>query len=463
MLFHSQFFLLLFLPLTLAGYYLCSRSYNRRIWLLIVASLFFYGFWDFRLLPLLIVSVLANWSFAIVYGRILYNWLILCGITLNLLILGIFKYADFFSDTFVSLGIISELDSFGIILPLGISFFTFQQISYLVDLRRGNAPLYNIREYTLYVTFFPQLIAGPIVRHNEIVHQFSSDPLREGLYERFSQGLTLLLIGLAKKVFLADELARLADPVFLSAASDKSLSLIDSWLGTLAFGLQIYFDFSAYSDMAIGLGLMFGFKLPLNFNAPYRACSLREFWHRWHMTLSRFLRDYLYVPLGGNRFGPLKQGLALMITMLLGGLWHGAAWTFVVWGGIHGIALLLNHAWRRLGVNLPVSFSWVITFSFVTVTWILFRSTDFPSAVNLAKSMFSLYITSTTSTGIDFDKIWIAGIAIIVALVGPTSQDFIHYYLKPKRIYAYATGVMLTLMVIYVGGWKVEEFIYFQF
>ena len=463
MLFHTQIFLLIFLPLVLAGYYLCSSSPIQRTWLLVAASIFFYGYWDFRLLPLLIISVLANWSLAFVFVRTSKSWLIPSGVALNLFILGIFKYADFFTGTLTSLGLIQEIDSFGIILPLGISFFTFHQISYLCDLRRGSAPLYSLREYALFVTFFPQLISGPIIRHNEIIYQYSLNPMRDGLYERLSQGLSLMLIGLAKKVLVADGLVRLADPVFSLAASGKSPGLIDSWIGTLAFGMQIYFDFSGYSDMALGLGLMFGLTLPLNFNAPYRACSLQEFWHRWHMSLSRFMRDYLYIPLGGNRHGPLRQACALMTTMLLGGLWHGASWTFVVWGGVHGLGLLLNHMWRRSGILLPSSFSWSLTFGFVMITWVLFRSSDFPAAINQISSMFIPGKISTTSTVIDFDKIWILCVAVFTALVGPVSQDFIHNNLKPIKTHAFATALALTFLIIYVGGWKTEEFIYFQF
>ncbi len=353
MLFHSQAFLLLFLPPVLVGFYLLSGRF--RLWWLLVASFAFYGYWDIRLLPLLAGSIAVNWALAAMWGRLGATERgasapIMAGVAMNLLLLGIFKYADFIAESAAYAGGWVH-DPWNIVLPLGISFFTFQQLSYLIDLRRGQAPVYGFRDYALYVAFFPQLIAGPIVRHNELVSQFGRDPWRDGAAERLSRGALLLTFGLAKKVFVADRLARVADPLF--QAAHGGLSFAESWVAAAAFGLQIYFDFSAYSDMAIGLALMFGFALPENFRSPYRSVSLRDFWQRWHMTLSRFLRDYLYVPLGGSRHGAIRTVAALMSTMLLGGLWHGAAWTFVLWGALHGLGLVVVHLWQRAGFRLP--------------------------------------------------------------------------------------------------------------
>ena len=276
--------------------------------------------------------------------------------------LGLFKYADFFRGT--AYGALGEtFQPWSLILPLGISFFVFQKISYLIDLRRGDRHIYGFLDFCMFVTFFPQLIAGPIVRHNEIIHQFRLDPRRPAMWENLSRGFVLFVIGVAKKVALADTLAMVADPLFGKAVA-ASLSATEAWVATGAYTLQIYFDFSGYSDMAIGLALMFGLRLPMNFNSPYRAVSIRDFWRRWHITLSRFLRDYLYIPLGGNRCGALRQASNVIVTMLLGGLWHGANWTFVVWGGLHGTALAVNHVWqgsgpapaerRRLGADTAV-------------------------------------------------------------------------------------------------------------
>ncbi|MHA1113855.1 MAG: MBOAT family O-acyltransferase, partial [Alphaproteobacteria bacterium] len=376
MLFHSQFFLLVFLPLCVGGYYVVARSRAGRGWWLIAASLLFYGYWDLRLLPLLVGSVCVNWLFARFLGLSRRKTTLLAGVALNLAVLGLFKYADFFGGSLTALTG-ATYRPWGIVLPLGISFFTFQQISYLVDLRKGTAPVYGFRDYALYVSFFPQLIAGPIVRHGELIFQFEADPRRAGLDERVLRGLGLLAIGLGKKLFIADGLARIATPLFDGAADGRLLTFAEGWVAAAAYTFQLYFDFSGYSDMAIGLALMFGFVLPFNFNAPYKSASIREFWRRWHMTLSRFLRDYLYIALGGNRRGRGLQMAFLMATMLLGGLWHGAGWTFVAWGGLHGLGLMVNHVWSRAGLRMPALSGWVLTFLFVMVGWVLFRAESF--------------------------------------------------------------------------------------
>ena len=462
MLFHTQLFLLVFLPLVLAGYYLGAHHRAFRSWLLIVASLVFYGYWDLRLLPLLVGSIVVNWLFARYYQRIGGGLLVPLGVTLNLVVLGVFKYADFFGDTLALLsGSVHE--RWSIILPLGISFYTFQQISYLIDLKRGKAPLYTFTEYALYVSFFPQLIAGPIVRHREIIFQYARDPLRAGLYERLSKGLLLLLFGLFKKSGLADHMADVADPLFQSAASGTLLSVAESWTATAAFGLEIYFDFSGYSDMAIGLALLFGLGLPINFDAPYRADSIRDFWRRWHMTLSRFLRDYLYFPLGGSRHGPGREITALMVTMFLGGLWHGAAWTFVVWGGLHGAALAVNHSWARAGLALPLPLSRLLTLLFVTLAWVLFRAADFATAWNIYTSMFAIAEVPLTVAKNYEGEPWLIAVAAAFALLGPTSQRLALELIRPRLLVAVGVGWSFAVMVLAVGGWQGREFIYFQF
>ena len=462
MLFHTQLFLLVFLPLVLVGYYFGARHRAFRSWLLIAASLIFYGYWDLRLLPLLVGSIIANWMFARYHQRIGGVLLVTLGVTLNLVVLGVFKYADFFADTLAMLSG-SAHERWNIILPLGISFFTFQQISYLVDLKRGKAALYTFTEYALYVSFFPQLIAGPIVRHGEIIYQYARDPLRSGLYERLCKGLLLLLFGLFKKSVLADEMADIADPLFQSAADGTALSIAESWVATAAFGLQIYFDFSAYSDMAIGLALLFGLSLPINFDAPYRAVSIRDFWRRWHMTLSRFLRDYLYIPLGGSRVGPWRQLATLMITMLLGGLWHGAAWTFVLWGGLHGAALAVNHAWERAGHTLPRHLAQLLTLLFVTLAWVPFRATDFTTAWDIYASLFALAQVPLTAAQEYSGDPELILVAAAFALLGPTSQRLALELARPRLLVAVGAGIGYAAMLLAVGGWHSREFIYFQF
>lgn len=461
MLFNSQGFLLLFLPLTLLAYYMVAERRAQREWLLILASFFFYGYWDYRLVPLLAGSILANWLFARVAHARGSKAAFVAGVALNLLIIGVFKYADFFAGSLAwVLGV--QHSAWNIVLPLGISFFTFQQISYLSDRYKGEAPTYGFREYALYVSFFPQLIAGPIVRHNQLIPQLDLSPFRGGLHERLSRGATLLTIGLVKKVFIADTCARIADPLF-AAAGKGSPAIIDAWAGVLAFTFQIYFDFSGYSDMAIGLALMFGLVLPINFNVPYRAASIREFWRRWHMTLSHFLRDYLYIPLGGGRRGMARQAYALSITMFLGGLWHGAAWTFVVWGLMHGAGLAIHAWWTRLsGFRLPALAGWALTMLFVVTGWVLFRATSFPEALSMLTAMYGGNGLSLQSVEYGANPAVLAA-AAVVAIIGPSSQEFAfdRDYARPWA--AVATASALTLCLIMAGSGVHPEFIYFQF
>ena len=459
MLFYSQIFLLIFLPLVLIVYWRLAAHRRARVWILIVASLVFYGYWDLRLLPLLVVSVTVNWVFARIFRK--RPLVVPLGVGLNLLILGVFKYADFMAGTLAVL-FGADHTPWSIVLPLGISFFTFQQISYLVDLRRGEAPVYRFEDFALYVTFFPQLIAGPIVRHHEIIPQYDLSPFRNGTFERASRGLVLLTCGIVKKTLFADELAKTSDLVFARAAEGLAVGPIECWTAVMAFSLQIYFDFSGYSDMAIGLALLFGLSLPFNFNAPYRAFSIRDFWRRWHMTLSRFLRDYLYIPLGGSRYGPVQTVVAITLTMLLGGLWHGAAWTFVAWGGAHALAIMVNHQWRRLGLDMPSPVAWIATFGFVSLAWALFRATDFASAWTLYAGLFGLQ-TSAAGAGNITEDWWLIVVGLTMALVGPTSQRLCLEVVTPTRSLALVSGVVLAVCIIFGSGWTQNEFIYFQF
>lgn len=464
MLFQSQAFLLGFLPLALIFWYGLNDNGKDRLALrqtvLILASFAFYAYWDLRLAPVLIVSILVNWLFSRLAPHLATRVFVGLGVGVNLTVLGIFKYADFFGETLAVLTGV-EHQSFGIILPLGISFFTFQQIAYLVDLKRSGAKLYTFRDYALFVSFFPQLIAGPIVRHDELIPQFSAAPDFKANAERFSIGLTLLTLGVAKKLILADPLADFADPLFAMAASGGALSMLDAWSAVVAFGFQIYFDFSAYSDMAIGLGAMFGFALPQNFDRPYRASSIIDFWRRWHMTLSRFLRDYLYVPIGGGRGSLWRQCGALASVMLLGGLWHGAAWTFVLWGCLHGIALAIAHAWRRLGLTLPAALGWVLTVCFVFLAWIPFRVESFDALMLVSEAMIGM--TEISSHAATSKTVILFGVSFIVSMLGPTSFTAAETYVTPARYKAVVIGLALALLIVYAGGQGAQEFIYFQF
>lgn len=457
MLFQSQIFILVFLPVTLALYYAAAGSRTLRQIIVVTASLVFYGAWDVRFVPLLVGLTLANW----LIGRLheanpRRDWPVI-GVVLNLAVLGICKFTNFFAGTFAALLGLS-FSPWDIILPLGISFFVFQKISYLVDLRRGQAHAYPLLDFFMFVTFFPQLIAGPIVRHNEIIEQFAADPRRAEMWENLSRGLVLFAIGAAKKLGIADYVSQVADRLFL-AAQTAPASAAEAWTAAGAFTLQIYFDFSGYSDMAIGLALMFGLRMPYNFDAPYRATSIRDFWRRWHMTLSRFLRDYLYIPMGGNRGGGLAQARNAFITMLLAGLWHGANWTFVVWGGLHGTALAVNGAWARAGWRMPALLGWALTLVFVMAGWVLFRAPDFPTAWTVLRGMAGL--EGLGHVKVDHAVAFAVGTAI--ALFGPTSQQVALLRLRPVHWLAVPVGIVLLLLLLQSGTRTPSEFIYFQF
>lgn len=404
MLFNSYGFILGYLPLVWGGFFLVARHSRKlaALWLA-AASLFFYGWWNVKFVPLLLASIAFNYAtgYAIGHARDprTARYLLAAGILADLMLLGVFKYANFFIDSINDLfGLNVELAK--IVLPLGISFFTFTQIAYLVDVFRGIAKEYDFIHYVLFVTYFPHLIAGPILHHKQMMPQFASASIYRPQYSNVGIGLTLFTIGLAKKVLLADSFGEYADPVFAAAKDGFEPKFIMAWTGALAYTFQLYFDFSGYSDMAVGLSRMFGVQLPLNFNSPYKAWNVIEFWRRWHMTLSAFLRDYLYIPLGGNRLGPARRHVNLMITMLLGGLWHGANWTFVVWGGLHGSFLVVNHAWhalrRRFGFppGEPVGMARVagvlVTFFCVVIAWVMFRADSLTSGLLVAKGCVGL-------------------------------------------------------------------------
>jgi D-alanyl-lipoteichoic acid acyltransferase DltB (MBOAT superfamily) len=438
MLFNSIEFVLIFLPITLIGFFLFGRLGWRRaaISWLVAASAFFYGWFSVPLLLLLAILILFNWALgvrlAIDFRKGVRHPLVLAfGIAVNLLVLAYFKYTNFLIDNANEL-LGTQFVLQKIILPIGISFFTFQKIAYLVDAYRGEAEEYDLLEFSLFVMYFPQLIAGPIVHHREIIPQFSRSDLRLH-YVNLAAGLALFAIGLVKKVMVADVVSRWSDPIFAAAKSGARPMFFEAWEGALAFTMQIYFDFSGYTDMALGLALMVGIRLPLNFNSPYKATNIIDFWRRWHMTLSRFLRDYVYIPLGGNRRGPARRYVNLMATMLLGGLWHGAAWTFVAWGGLHGAYLIINHAWhemrRRLGTRAPIH-PWgrwvalVLTFFAVVIAWVLFRAEGFDTAVRMLKGMaglngFSLPISYKGHLGVLAPVLERSGVVFDTTMIGP--------------------------------------------
>ncbi|HET9762362.1 MAG TPA: MBOAT family O-acyltransferase [Casimicrobiaceae bacterium] len=385
MLFNSYEYLIYFLPLTLAGFFLLGRARaGFAVGALVAASLFFYGWWNPRYLPLILASIGFNFGVGALLRRThavggraaRARALLAFGVGANLALLAVFKYADFAVANAAALaGLPLALPH--IVLPLGISFFTFTQIAYLVDVHRGRAKDPSLVNYALFVSFFPHLLAGPIIHHSEMMPQFASRSNKRPQPSNIAAGLFLLAIGLVKKVCIADPLA----PV-VAAGFDHpgSVSALAAWLAVLAYTLEIYFDFSGYTDMALGAARMFNIRLPVNFDSPYHSTGIREFWRRWHITLSRFLREYLYVPLGGNRGGGLRTARNVLVTFLLGGLWHGAAWTFVVWGALHGAGLIAERAWERMGVRLPRALAWGLTFLFVMIAWVFFRASSVAAA-----------------------------------------------------------------------------------
>lgn len=459
MLFSTQGFLLLFLPVVLSLYYLCAPSRPARQWLVITASLVFYGLWDWRFVPFLVGMTVLNWVLACLWGRTRRRAWPIAGIALNLGVLVFFKDANWIATVLAVLrGQMHQ--PWDIVLPLGLSFFVFQKISYLVDLLRGQAPVYGLVDFLEFVTFFPQLIAGPIVRHNEIVPQFASSPRNDAMWENLSRGAILLLVGLAKKAGLADTLGSMCDPVFALGAQGHLPPTGQAWLAAVAYALQIYFDFSGYSDMAIGMALMFGLRLPFNFDAPYRAVSIRDFWRRWHMTLSRFLRDYIYIPLGGNRCGAARQATNVVATMLLAGAWHGAGWTYLAWGGAHGVALAMAHAWRRRQRAMPALAGWVLTLSFVMLSWVVFRAADMPTAGRMFMALAGRGGHEPVAAG---HHGMVLLIAVAVALAGPSSQRAILRDMPPAPWVAAGAGIAFVLLVLLIGGRIPDPFIYFQF
>ncbi|MDR3449470.1 MAG: MBOAT family O-acyltransferase [Alphaproteobacteria bacterium] len=478
MLFNSYPFIFVFLPVVLLGYFALGRRGNLApvIWLAL-ASLVFYSFSNWQFVLLLLGSVAFNYLAGLLLIsrrlRAAPRFTVLTfGVTGDLLVLGIFKYAGFFAANLNALfatGLVVN-----ILLPVGISFYTFTQIAFLVDAYRGKVAHYALPHYALFVTYFPHLIAGPILHHRDMIPQFESAESKRPNPHLILCGLIIFGIGLFKKTGLADGI----QPLVSLAFGPVTPSFDRAWIGALAYTFQLYFDFSGYSDMAIGISLMFGIFLPLNFNSPYKAGNIIDFWRRWHMTLSQFLRDYLYIPLGGNRHGPLLRYVNLMITMLLGGLWHGAAWTFVVWGALHGVYLCINHAWINYGPAVAPRFAratniaaFILTFVAVVVAWVFFRADSLASALFVLSRM-------ADPTHIVFGRgeiVYSVFIMIYAAIAwfAPNTQAIMGYdhknrtvgeQLSPwqkRPVFIYVTAAVLVFGIL--GIQQHSEFIYFRF
>jgi alginate O-acetyltransferase complex protein AlgI len=488
MLFNSYEFIFAFLPISFFVYfYLNSKRLTEASKaFLVCSSLFFYSWWNVAYLPIILASMVFNY----VIGRSLNKTcknkskgfskksILIFGIIFNLSLLGYFKYTDFLIENF-NLAFNSNAELSHIVLPLAISFFTFQQITYLVDSYRQETQEYSLINYALFVTFFPQLIAGPIVHHKEMMPQFSSVRNKVKNYKNIALGLFIFSIGLFKKVVIADTFAVWATQGFDVATT---LNLFEAWATSLSYTFQLYFDFSGYTDMAIGLALLFNIRLPINFNSPYKATDIRDFWRRWHMTLSRFMRDYVYIPLGGNKKGRFRTYNNLMATFVIGGLWHGAGWTFIFWGFLHGLALMVQRFWSELGFKLWTWLAWLITFNFVNVAWVFFRAKEWDDAAKVLGSMFSLdnvvlpyqlegRLGFLTDLGIEFGglvanigggfylPVWILFGFILVLLFKNSIQRIKDFQLNYKTVLL--ASITLTFGILSLN--KVSEFLYFNF
>ncbi|HLD22772.1 MAG TPA: MBOAT family O-acyltransferase [Sulfuricurvum sp.] len=491
MLFNSYEFIFLFLPITFFVYFWLNKkrlTQASKAWL-VFASLFFYSWWNIIYLPLILGSILFNFAIGSTITKMesisttlskgfSRKSLLAFGIVSNIFLLAYFKYMDFFIlNTNTLLG--TQWNLMHIVLPLGISFFTFTQIAYLVDAYRNEVKEMDYLNYTLFVTFFPHLLAGPILHHKEMMPQFDSIRNKVVNYKNIAAGLFLFSIGLFKKVVIADTFAQWANAGFDTA---QSLNLIEAWATSLSYTFQLYFDFSGYTDMALGVALMFNIRLPINFNSPYKALNIQDFWRRWHITLSRFLRDYIYIPLGGNRNGELRTYSNLFTVFLVGGLWHGASWMFVIWGALHGSAIVIHRAWQQFGFTMNKYLAWFITFNFINITWVFFRAKDGVHVQNIFNGMLGLNgivlpsflankLPFLNQFGVSFGRFLLtikgdlvtfaaiaAGFAIIVLFRNSTTLS---EQLKPTLSFQMWTSIALAFGLLSLT--KVSEFLYFNF
>ena len=467
MLFSSLDFLLGFLPAVWLLFLLLRNLAwpNAALGMLVAASWWFYAAWDPRYLPLLITSIAINYLLGIKIAKEVGRAWLIAGILFNLSLLGVFKYAGF-----VTVDILHLASPLTLVLPLAISFYTFQQMAWLVDLRQRKTVVPGLLRYAFFVSFFPRLIAGPIVHAREVLPQLAAHWLKRPI--PYALGFTLLAVGLAKKVLIADTLAPGVDALYLETAT-KDFDLWLVWSAAAGYGAQLYFDFSGYADMAIGLALLFGIRMPLNFLSPYKATSVIDFWRRWHVTLSRFLRDYLYIPLGGSRKGPFRRYVNLMATMILGGLWHGAGWQFLVWGGVHGVMLTINHLWRAIMPwRIPSWLGGALTLPLVLLAWIPFRAESLADAHRILAGIAQLPELTGSFPAIDLIVAlgrldatgqvgWLAIPALCLALLTPASHVLVSRLTPLQRG---CLAAPLLLMVVKTLTERPDRaFLYFNF
>jgi len=488
MLFNSVQFIFIFLPISVIIFYCFGLIKLNKFALLslLIASFIFYAYWNPLYIILLVSSILFNFFIGLLIQKYRNRIILIFGVLIDLIVLGFFKYLNFLLENFNILinqlhqNITFPLGPQDIILPLGISFFTFTQIAFLVDTYKEKTEAPNLLNYGLFVSIYPHLIAGPILSHKKIIPQFAEVKTFFINNENVAIGITLFVIGLFKKVIIADNLATWVTPVFDNALN---ASMLEAWIGALSYTMQLYFDFSGYADMAIGLALLFNITFPLSFDSPYKSKSIIEFWRRWNITLSNFLRDYLYIPLGGNRQGKFNKIRNILITMLLGGLWHGAGWTFIIWGGLHGIFLSINHVVRDLKIKIPMLLSWFVTFLCVIIAWVFFRAKNLDDALLLLKSMFgfgTIVIPSSWQSVFPFAEnlglhygavnLLIVGAAfqslilfilILVVCLIPNSYEIATKHFKPDLKWTIIIGGLFCLCLCFINN--PTEFLYYQF
>ena len=486
MLFNSYIFILCFLPFSLIGYYGLNHWKKEEMakWFLSIASFLFYGYFNVRYLPVLLASICFNYGFSRILLNIKYEKykrpVLAAGIACNIGLLFYIKYWNFFLENINAvLGISLELKQ--LLLPLGISFFTFQQIAYLVDSYRRETAEYSFTDYTLFVTFFPKLSMGPIVLHHQLMPEFQKKENKVLNQTRLSLGIWWFTIGLAKKVLLADTLGKGVDWAFANA---EALGGLDIIAVALLYTLQIYFDFSGYCDMACGIGEMFQITLPKNFNSPYKATSITEFWNRWHMTLSGFLQKYIYFPLGGSRKGMIRSIINILIVFLVSGIWHGAAWTFIVWGLLHGAARVLHKICAKRWERFSKIVRWFVTFVFLNITWIFFRAENLMQAINMLKKIFTsfkwelhsglmqqfdvlefTYIEEHVAPLMNlvkaYPQIHLVIVMVIALFVAMVPKNLYEKKFQPSIGNALASIVLLVWCVLSFSG--VSTFLYFNF
>lgn len=459
--FNTYSFILIFLPIVFLLYYLLARiNYKLSKIELILASLLFYGCYNIKYIPFIIISIIVTYYLGrlITHSEKNKKFLLIIALIFNIGILIYFKYLNFFIDN-INMVINTGLVMRKVVLPLGISFYTFQQIAYIVDSYKDEQVNANLLDYSFSIIFFAKMPQGPIVKYKELISQYSNPENYKINWTNLNKGFFLFTFGLLKKVIIADTLSKYVSPGF---DVSSSLTLIEAWGVAIAYTLQLYFDFSGYTDMAIGLGYFFNIKMPENFDSPYQSNSIIDFWRRWHITLGDFLKNYVYIPLGGNRKGKIRKDINLLITMLVCGLWHGASWNFIIWGGIHGIFLIINHKIRKKNIRIPLIIKRLVTFLLVLIGWVIFRANTFYDSLKVYKGMLGVNgIKLSNLTYFNKEALVISGMLLAIVMFVPNGKNIFNKYWKPNYLWLVITICVFVYCIMSLN--KPTEFLYLQF